>query len=120
LDRLTLPKNHLLRTTGDFQRVYQTGRRFRGDGFAVIFLPNSLEYSRLGISVQKKAGNAVRRNRIKRLIREVFRLHRDLFPPVTDVVIAVRPGFAINSLLDMQINVARVIGVKQVEDNALA
>jgi ribonuclease P protein component len=109
LDRYTLPKKHLLRTTGDFQRVYLSGRRLRGDGFAVILLPNALEHCRLGISVHRKAGNAVRRNRIKRLIREVFRLHRDLFPSAADVVLTIRPGFAINSLLDMQASVARVI-----------
>jgi len=110
LDRYTLPKNHLLRATGEFQRVYRSGRRLRGDGFALIFLANALAHNRLGISVHRKAGNAVRRNRIKRLIREVFRLHRDLFPPAADVVLAVRPGFAINSLLDMQTSVARVVG----------
>lgn len=110
MDRYTLPKDHLLRTTGEFQRVYRSGRRLRGDGFALIFLANAHGYNRLGISVQRKTGNAVRRNRIKRLIREVFRLHRDLFPAAADVVLTVRPGFAINSLLDMQAGVARVIG----------
>ena len=60
--------------------------------------------------MQRKAGNAVRRNRIKRLIREVFRLHRDLFPAAADVVLTVRPGFAIDSLLEMHTSVARAIG----------
>jgi ribonuclease P protein component len=110
LDRYTLPKNHLLRTTGEFQRVYRSGLRLYGKGFALIFLANALEYNRLGISVHRKAGNAVRRNRIKRLVREVFRLYRDLFPAATDIVLTVRPGFAINSLFDMQTSVARVIG----------
>ena len=99
-----------MRTTGEFQRVYRSGRRHWGDGFALIALPNALEYNRLGISVHRKAGNAVRRNRIKRLIREVFRLNRDLFPAAADVVLTIRPGFAINSLLDMQTSVARIIG----------
>jgi ribonuclease P protein component len=99
-----------LRTTGEFQRVYRSGRRHWGDGFALIVLANALEYNRLGISVHRKAGNAVRRNRIKRLIREVFRLNRDLFPAAVDVVVTIRPGFAINSLLDMQTSVARIIG----------
>jgi ribonuclease P protein component len=109
-----------LRTTGEFQRVYRSGRRLWGDGFALIVLPNALEYNRLGISVHRKAGNAVRRNRIKRLIREVFRLNRDLFPPAVDVVLTIRPGFAINSLLDMQTSVARISAVNQVGENALA
>jgi len=97
----------LLRTTGEFQRVYRSGRRLQGEGFGLIFLANGLEYNRLGISVQRKAGNAVRRNRIKRLIREVFRLHRDQFPLSADVVFTVRPGFAIDTLSDMHTSLAR-------------
>ncbi|MCL2340337.1 MAG: ribonuclease P protein component [Proteobacteria bacterium] len=110
MDR-TLPKRHLLRTTGDFQRVYRSGRRLKGEGFGLIFLANALAYNRLGISVHRKAGNAVRRNRIKRLIREVFRLHRDQFPPAADIVLTVRPEFAIDTLRDMQTSVVRLIGV---------
>jgi ribonuclease P protein component len=110
LNRFALPKSHLLRTTGEFQRVYQTGQRLRGNGFALIFLPNTLPYNRLGISVQKKTGNSVRRNRIKRLVREVFRLNRELFPQASDIVVTVRPGFAINSLVDMQTSMVRIIG----------
>lgn len=76
----------------------------------MIFLPNAMHCNRLGISVHRKTGNAVRRNRIKRLIREVFRLNRDLFPPSCDIVFTIRPGFAMNSLTDMQASVARSIG----------
>lgn len=76
----------------------------------MIYLPNVERYNRLGISVHRKTGGAVRRNRIKRLIREVFRLHRDLFPPSCDIVFTVRPEFAIDSLMDLQADVARIIG----------
>jgi ribonuclease P protein component len=76
----------------------------------MIYLPNAESYNRLGISVHRKTGNAVRRNRIKRLIREVFRLNRGLFPPSCDIVFTVRPEFAINSLLDLKASVARNIG----------
>jgi len=110
LDRHTLPKQHLLRTTGEFQLVYRTGRRLKGEGYGLIFLANALKYNRLGISVHRKAGNAVRRNRIKRLIREAFRLHRDQFPPSADIVFTVRPEFTIDSLLDMRTSVVRLIG----------
>ncbi|WP_028583396.1 ribonuclease P protein component [Desulfogranum mediterraneum] len=92
-----LPRNCRLRKTREFNRVYRSGRRLRGDAFAVIYLSNGLQQQRLGISVQRKVGNAVRRNRIKRLVREVFRNNRDLFPSNTDVVITIRPGFAVDS-----------------------
>jgi len=75
----------------------------------MIYLPNTVSCNRLGISVQRKTGNAIRRNRIKRLIRETFRLNPDLFPPCCDVVFAVRPGFVINRLADMQAGVARLV-----------
>jgi len=86
----------------------------------MIFLPNEESYNRLGISVHRKTGNAVRRNRIKRLIRESFRLNRDQLPPSCDIVFTVRPGFAINSLVDMQADVIRIVGAsEQAGDNNL-
>jgi ribonuclease P protein component len=49
---------------------------------------------RLGISVSRKVGNAVCRNRIKRWLREYFRLHRAEFYSVTDLSVVVKPGAA--------------------------
>lgn len=52
-----------------------------GDGLLLIFgIKNNFPYHRLGLSISKKYGNAVKRNRWKRLIREVFRLMRDEIP----------------------------------------
>ena len=95
-----LRKKDILRKNEEFQRVYTAGSRLYGDRFAVIYAPNMQQHSRLGISVQRKAGNAVRRNRIKRIIREVFRLNRSLFPRNADIVITVKPGFSANSYND--------------------
>ena len=114
VNRHALTKKDLLRTTGEFQRVYRGGRRIWGNGFAMIILPTEGERSRLGISVQKKTGSAVRRNRVKRLFREVFRLNRDLFPTPCDIVFTVRPGFAGNSMGIVQACVTRLLdGGKQ-------
>jgi len=96
-----LPKVCLLRKNGEFNRVYRQGHRLHGKGFSLIFAENRMQFNRLGISVQKKTGNAVHRNRIKRIIRETFRLHRENFPSKSDVILTVRPGFSLHSPADV-------------------
>jgi ribonuclease P protein component len=53
-------------------------------------MKNGQGTTRLGITVSKRVGNSVRRNRVKRLVREFFRLHKDSFPQGCDIVIAAR------------------------------
>ena len=101
-----LPKSCLLRKTAEFNRVYSRGRRLYGKGFALICLRGDQQHSRLGISVPRKVGNAVRRNRIKRLVRETFRLHRPIFPGSSDIVFTVRPGFAPAGMEEVRLAVA--------------
>lgn len=56
------------------------------------------DHARLGIVVTKKLGSAVRRNRIKRVMREVFRRHRELFPSASDVVAIAKHGLDVDAL----------------------
>jgi ribonuclease P protein component len=66
-----------LRGSNDFQRVYRQGRRYEGALMTAFVLPNNLSHNRLGITASRKAlGNAVQRNRAKRLVKETFRLRR--------------------------------------------
>lgn len=71
----------------DFVNLNRSGKRFQTGNFIVIFMKNGLGISRLGITVSKKTGNAVQRNRIKRLVREFFRLNKGCFPQGYDTVI---------------------------------
>lgn len=96
LGKLNLRKSSLLRKGWEFERVYSKGSRLHGDGFTLICCQNSTDYGRLGISVHRKIRGAVKRNRIKRIIRESFRLHREQYPHAMDIVFAVRPGFALS------------------------
>jgi ribonuclease P protein component len=64
-----------LRGSQDFQKVYRNGRRYEGVLITAFVLPNDLSHNRFGITASRKAiGNAVQRNRSRRLLRETFRL----------------------------------------------
>ena len=87
-----LAKTMLLVKPWQYKLVYEQGKRVRGQNFSLIHVPNSTAGNRLGISIHG-VRQAVQRNRIKRIIREFFRHHRDFIEPCSDVVFAVRPGF---------------------------
>ena len=79
-----------LKKNRDFQNVYRNGKSFANRYLVMYVLGNGTEHNRLGISVSKKVGNSVKRHRITRLIREVYRLREDTFNSGLDVVVIAR------------------------------
>ena len=86
-----LPKSCHLRLPSQFSTVYEAKTRDSRGPLTVYALPNDLGHPRLGMSVSRKVGTAVRRNRIRRLIRESFRLLQHDLPQGYDLVVVVRP-----------------------------
>lgn len=88
------PRSDRLLRRSDFVRVQQQGRRVHAEHFILLMLRgrDGAATARLGVTVGKRVGGAVERNRVKRLVREVFRRNRDLFPVGCDVVLVARPG----------------------------
>ncbi len=89
----TLPGALRLKTQRDFRGVYGRGRRASGDWVTVVVWPRregEVQAPRLGLSVSKEHGGAVRRNKLKRILREAFRLERAAMPQRCDVVLIPR------------------------------
>lgn len=74
-----------LRGSRDFQRVYRKGKRYEGVLMTAFVLPNQLSHNRFGVTASRKAlGNAVQRNRARRLLKETFRLRKSLLLDLQD------------------------------------
>lgn len=79
-----------LRKNAEFRAVYRRGKSFSNNLLVLYVYRNRKNFNRLGISVSKKVGKSVIRNRIKRLIKESFRLNCDNFKTGYDLVFIAR------------------------------
>jgi ribonuclease P protein component len=100
-DDQRLRSSERLRQTREYQRVFQHGKKLVSPLFVIYIHPGSTSFSRLGMAVSKRVGKAVVRNRIKRLIREVFRRHKTAFKSPCDVVVVARQQAADASFADV-------------------
>lgn len=88
----SLRKSERLLRPADFGKLFKHGSRIDSDYFTVVYAPNGLGKLRLGVTVGRRVGGAVIRNRVKRLVREHFRLHKALFSDSYDVNVIAKGG----------------------------
>jgi ribonuclease P protein component len=94
MQHLSFPKKRRLASNRQFKAVLDHGRR-AGDHLLTLYMaPNPHGYPRLGVSVGKSSGNAVVRNRLKRLLREAFRQSQHQIPQDFDYVLMISPRLA--------------------------
>ncbi len=79
-----------LKKNRDFQYVYKKGKSYANRYFIMYVLENNQDFNYIGISVSKKVGNSVVRHRLCRVIREIYRLHEDMFNSGLNIVVIAR------------------------------
>ena len=86
------PHFHRIVRSVDYKDIYEAGKKIHSGKFVLFARENSLGHARLGITVSRKIGCASKRNRIKRLFREIFRRFSAEIPNNIDMVINVKTG----------------------------
>ena len=86
------PRRGRLSRSAEFDKVVRNGRSHAGREFVLYVFPRGGEGApRLGQSVSRKVGNAVERNRVKRVVREAFAIEAPRLPDGSDAVVIARP-----------------------------
>ena len=92
----------VLKDNKAFQRCFRRGRYVTDEIATAYFYPNGTPFNRVGISVTKKQGNAVERNRIKRIFRADYRLNEEKFPIGYDIVFVGRNNINEKTSIDVE------------------
>ena len=95
------PKKVRLLKRGQFLKLSKQGKRVYTGCFIAIVLKGTAQNNRIGITISKKVGNAVERNRIKRIIREYFRHNKENISGPKDINIIARKGLTTLSNLEI-------------------
>ena len=100
---ITIKKN------SEYRKVYNSGKSVANRFFVIFAKKNSLRISRFGFSVGKKVGNAVVRNRVRRVLKEICRLNTEMFPPGFDYIILARKDAVTQNFAQIKIHLSKLV-----------
>ena len=106
---LRFPRSSRVKQQRDFARARAQGNRVVSGCLIANVLPRAGVSSRLGVVTSSKIGNAVVRNRARRLMRETFRLHQHELAWAMDLVLVARPSIVGKKLADVEHDFLRVL-----------
>ena len=106
--RLMFQPGQRMRRPAEFQAAYRIGQKFGNELFSAVVRPNNLAQARLGLSIAARTvGNAVARNRVRRLVRESFRLRQHELP-VADILIGARGSARTAAAVELRAGLERL------------
>jgi len=88
-----MKKKNIVKENKDFSRIINNGKRYWNDAYSIYYEKNNYGDYRIGISVSKKIGNAVIRNKIKRQIRNIADKYKNIYQKDKDYIIIVRKNY---------------------------
>lgn len=86
------PRHYRIVRASEYRSIYEAGRKVHSQRFVLIGRENNLQHHRLGLTVSRKIGKAVLRNRFKRMFREVFRKSSAEIPYHLDLIVNAKRG----------------------------
>ena len=102
MKRLLFPKSKRLLHNDDFKAVLAQGQKASNGLITLYVAENALGFSRLGVSIGKACGNAVVRNRLKRILREIFRQNQHQIPQNFDYLVIVSSKAKLDKTRNLQ------------------
>ncbi|MEW6381332.1 MAG: ribonuclease P protein component [bacterium] len=107
--KFPLKRENRLRERKDFERLFSTGRKVENKYFKIIYTDNNQGVARVAVVLKRKFGHAVIRNKIRRRIKEIYRLNMDHFSPNMDYVIFPREIVKHISFLELKDNLLPLV-----------
>ena len=101
--RKNLTRIERLRSQFEISRVFKSSSRVSCSGAKLVYRRNELEWNRIAVTLVRKYGNSVQRNRSKRILREIYRSLKNNLKPGFDIIIVLYPGEYDYSIRESQV-----------------
>ncbi len=112
-----MEKKYRLRKNMEFKRVYSGGKSYWNRNLVLYVRKNALENSRIGITITKKIGNAVVRNRIRRRMKEIYRLKLGNIKGGYDLILIPKKNCVDISYKDLESAMIHIMGIARILKN---
>ena len=93
MKKFGIQKREHIKLQKEILNVFKTGKQYSDKYLKIFILQNGMDYTRFAVSINKKFGNSVMRNKAKRHVRELFRLNKEIFKKGYDIIFFIKNEF---------------------------